>query len=60
MRNGNILLKEKILSRLPITVELTHKWIKKQFNYQDPDFYSQLFDESENGPFEVPPGHIIY
>ena len=26
------------------------------FKYQDPKFYSILFDESEKVPFEVPPG----
>ena len=26
------------------------------FKYQEPDFYYRLFDESENGPFEAPPG----
>ena len=26
------------------------------FKYQDPWFYSRLFDESEDGPFELPPG----
>ena len=27
-----------------------------KFKYQDPEFYYILFDESENGPFEVPSG----
>ena len=44
------------LSRLPKHVELTHDCIKTNLNYQKPKFYSGLFDESDNGPFEVPPG----
>ena len=27
------------------------------FKCKEPEFYYRLFDESENGPFEVPPGH---
>ena len=50
------LFKGKYLSRLPTPVELSHEWIKTNFNYQHPDFYSRLFDESENGPLEVPTG----
>ena len=26
------------------------------FKYQEPTFYSILFDEPENKPFKVPPG----
>ena len=52
------LFKENLLSILPKPFELTHKWIKKNFKYQEPEFYSRLFDESENRPFEVPPGNI--
>ena len=59
MRDGNFLFKRKFLSRLTKPVELTHNWIKKMFKYQDPEFYYQLFDESENGSFEVPLGCIM-
>ena len=52
----NFLFKGNLLSRLPKSVELSHKCIKNIFKYQEPEFYSKLFDESEKGPFEVPPG----
>ena len=48
--------KVNVLSRLPKPVELSHNCIKKIFKYQGPEFYSILFYESENTPFEVPPG----
>ena len=54
----NFIFKGNILSRLPKPIELTHKWIKINFKYQEPEFYFRLFDESDNGPFEVPSGHI--
>ena len=38
------------------TVELSHTWVLTNFKYQETEFYSRLFDESEEGPFEVPPG----
>ena len=44
--------------RLPKPVELTPAWIKKNLKHQEPYFYYQLFDESENGPSEVPLGLI--
>ena len=28
----------------------------EKFKYQEPLFCARLFDESEEGPFEVPPG----
>ena len=28
----------------------------KIFKYQEPESYAKLFDESERGSFEVPPG----
>ena len=28
---------------------------QEKFRYQDPEFCSRFFDESENRPFEVPP-----
>ena len=30
---------------------------QEKFKYQEPEFYSRLFYESENGPFQLPPGH---
>ena len=27
-----------------------------KFKYQEPEFYARLFDEWEEGPFDVPPG----
>ena len=29
----------------------------KRINHKDTEFYARLFYESEEGPFEVPPGH---
>ena len=58
IRYGKFLFKVKFISRLLKPVELTHKWIKTNFNYQEPDFYSRLFDKSVNWTFEVPPGCI--
>ena len=51
------IFKRKFLSRLPKPVEPPHEWIKKIFKYQEPEFYSRLFDDPENGPFEATPGH---
>ena len=51
-----IFFSKKILSKLPKPVGLSHEWININFKYQEPYFYSRLFDESENGPFEVPTG----
>ena len=56
-RDRNIHLKGNLLSRIPKPVVLSHDWIKNNVKYQEPEFYSIFFDESENGPFEVPPGH---
>ena len=56
--DGDFLFGVKVFSILTKPVELTHKYIKKVFKYQQPYFYSLLFDESENGPFEVPPRRI--
>ena len=47
----------KFLSILPNPVELSHKWIKTDFKYQESEFYYILFDELENRPFDVPTGH---
>ena len=43
--------------RLSGTVELSQYCILTTFKYQDPEFYARLFDESEEGPYGVPPGH---
>ena len=58
IRDGHSLFKEKFLNRLPKPVELTYEWIKKIFKDKEPEFYSRLFDESENGPFGFPLGFI--
>ena len=54
------ILREKrdvnFLIRLPKPFGLSNKWIKTNLKHQKPQFYSRLFDESEHGPFEVPPG----
>ena len=49
--DGKFIFKEKILSRLPKTVEISHEWVKTNFKYQEPEFYSRLFDDSEKGHF---------
>ena len=36
IRDGTFIFKGNLLSRLPKPVELTHKWIKKIFKYQEP------------------------
>ena len=54
-RDGNFILKVNVLGRLPKAVELSHLWVKMNLKYQDPEFYTRLFDEPENGSFEVPP-----
>ena len=43
---GNFLLKGILLSILPKSVELSNEWIKTNFKYQEPEFYSRLFDGS--------------
>ena len=47
---------QNLLSRIPKLVELSHEWVLTNFKYQEPEFYSRLFDESEKGTFEVPTG----
>ena len=47
-----------MISILPKPVELSHERILKIFKYQEPEFYSGLFDKSEKGPFEVPPDYM--
>ena len=34
--DGKFLFNENLLIRLPTTVELSHEWIKTNFNYQKP------------------------
>ena len=58
IHDETFLFKVNFLTKLSKPVELTPKWIKTDFKYQDPYFYYRLFDESENGPFEFPPVHI--
>ena len=47
IHNVNTLFGGNLINRIPKTVELTHKCIKKIFNYPEPDFFSLWFDESE-------------
>ena len=53
--DGDFIFKENFISRLPKPVGISHEWIKLNFKYQNPEFFSRLFDESENVLFEVPP-----
>ena len=41
-----------------VSFDTAHEWFKTNSKYQEPEFYSGLFDETENGPFEVPLGSI--
>ena len=43
-----------MLRRLPKPVKLSHERVLKMFKYQEPEFYTRLFYESEKGLFEVP------
>ena len=43
--DGKFLFNINFLSRLPKPVGLSHEWIKTYFKYQEPEFYSRLFDE---------------
>ena len=43
--DGNFVFKGNLISRLPKPVELTHKWTNTNYKYQEPKFYSRLFDE---------------
>ena len=56
-RDSKFLFKVNMLRRQTKPVELSHKWYLKIFKYQEPEFYAKLFDESKEGPFEVPTGH---
>ena len=44
--DGKFLLKGSLISSLPNPVELSHKWVFTNLKYQDPEFYTRLFDES--------------
>ena len=55
-QDNTFLFKGKFISRLPKPIELSDEWVLKIFKYQEPEFYSRLFDESEKVPFEVSPG----
>ena len=54
--DGFFILKGNLLSRITKCVELAHERVKTNFKYQEPEFYSRFFDDSENRPFEVSPG----
>ena len=46
-----------MLNRLPKPVELSHEQVLINFTYQETYFYARLFDESEEGRFDVLPVH---
>ena len=50
--------KRKFISRQPKPTGLSQEWIQNNFKYKYPEFQYRLFDESGNGPFEVPLGRI--
>ena len=54
-RDGEFLFIGKFPSREPKPFGLSNECIRNNFKYQETEFYSRLFDESEHGPFEVPP-----
>ena len=43
-----------MLSIITNPVELSQEQVLKIFKYKKPEFYGRLFDDSEEGPFEVP------
>ena len=45
--------KVNMISILLKLSELSHEWLLKNFKYQEPVFYSRLFENDEEGPFEV-------
>ena len=55
--DGNFCSSGNMLSRLPNPVGLSHDQVLTNFNDHELQFYAKLFDESEEVPFEVPPGH---
>ena len=44
-RDGNLYLSGNILSRLTMFVDLSHKWVLKNFKHQEPEFYAILFND---------------
>ena len=54
-RDGKSHFKGNIPSRIQNPVELSHGWVLTNFKYQEPAFYSILFDKYEEVPFEVLP-----
>ena len=49
--------KLSMLGRLRKPVELSQNWLLSNFKYKQPDLYAIIFDQYEEVPFEVPPGH---
>ena len=39
---------------IPKPVELSQEWFLKILKYQEPEFYTRLFDNPDEGTFEVP------
>ena len=54
--DGKFILSGIVLIRITNPVELSHKWELINFEYQETESYARLFDESEEGSFEVSPG----
>ena len=57
-KDGKFYLKRNFLARLPKPVELSHKWVLGNFNYQEPSCYAKLFGKYEEASFECLPDHI--
>ena len=55
-RDGMFHFKGNLVSILPGPFEPSHKWFLTNFKYQGPELYDRIFDESDEGTFEVPPG----
>ena len=54
--DGRFIFRGYFLSGLTNPVEISHEWVLTNFKYQEPKFYSRLFNESEKVTFESPPG----
>ena len=59
-RGGKIHLKGNMLIILQKPVGISHEWVLNFFKYQEPEFYARLFNNYEEGPFEVPPGSMKF
>ena len=59
-RDGKFIFNGNMLSRQPNPVKISQEWVLINFKYQDPEFYARLFDNSGEGPFVFPPGHMKF